>query len=189
MRPYISDYVRIYKNFLTKSFCNDTINHISKATEWRKHTYVDSSGEKVTQYDNDLSVLSYDYSNFSLEISKQLWHGLHNYVIECEMPWHQSWEGYSHLRYNRYDPFTEMRLHCDHITSLFDGARKGIPVLTLLGLLNDEFEGGEFVLFDENNVIDFESGDLMIFPSNFLYPHAVKPITSGVRYSFVSWSW
>jgi hypothetical protein len=189
MKPLISDYVKVYKNFLTESFCKDTVDYIGKSEIWKKHSYSDGSGEHVTQYDNDLSVLFGDYSNFSLEIMQRLWHGLQNYMIECNLPWHQTWQGYSHLRYNKYDPETEMRFHCDHITTLFDGTRKGIPVLTLLGLLNDEFEGGELVLFDQDNEVNFKSGDLIIFPSNFLYPHAIKPIKSGVRYSFVSWSW
>ena len=37
--------------------------------------------------------------------------------------------------------------------------------------------------------IDTKKGDLLIFPSNFLYPHKITPITKGVRYSYVSWVW
>ena len=31
-------------------------------------------------------------------------------------------------------------------------------------------------------------GDILLFPSNFMYPHEVKEITKGVRFSFVSWA-
>ena len=37
--------------------------------------------------------------------------------------------------------------------------------------------------------IDTRKGDLIIFPSNFLYPHKITPVTKGVRYSYVSWVW
>lgn len=37
-----------------------------------------------------------------------------------------------------------MRKHYDHIHSIFDGQRKGIPVLSMLGILNNDYEGGEF---------------------------------------------
>ena len=30
-------------------------------------------------------------------------------------------------------------------------------------------------------------GDLIMFPSNFLYPHQVSPIKKGIRYSVVAW--
>ena len=54
--------------------------------------------------------------------------------------------------------------------------------------LNDNYEGGEFIMFD-NHEIKFKQGDLIIFPSNFLYPHKVEPVIKGTRYSFVSWVW
>ena len=78
--------------------------------------------------------------------------------------------------------------HCDHISELFDGQRKGIPTLSIVGLLNEDYEGGELIMFD-NYEIKLKQGDLMIFPSNFLYPHKVEPIKKGVRYSYVSWVW
>ena len=37
--------------------------------------------------------------------------------------------------------------------------------------------------------VEIGKGDLLIFPSNFLYPHRVDPVTKGVRYSYVSWAW
>jgi predicted 2-oxoglutarate/Fe(II)-dependent dioxygenase YbiX len=81
-----------------------------------------------------------------------------------------------------------MQLHCDHIHTLFDGKRRGIPILSIVGVLNENFEGGEWVMF-ENKKIELKTGDILMFPSNFLYPHGVLPITKGTRYSFVSWVW
>ena len=81
-----------------------------------------------------------------------------------------------------------MANHCDHISSLFDGKRKGIPILSIIGLLNDDFEGGELIMFEDKK-IDTKKGDLLIFPSNFMYPHEIMPVTKGVRYSYVSWVW
>ena len=79
-----------------------------------------------------------------------------------------------------------MKTHVDHIHSIFDGEHKGIPILSIIGLLNDDFEGGE--LYINNKPIDFKRGDVLIFPSNFVYPHKVKPVTKGEMYSYVSWA-
>ena len=57
---------------------------------------------------------------------------------------------------------------------------------TGVSLLNDNYQGGEFIMFDDYE-IKFKAGDLLIFPSVFLYPHLVKPVTKGIRYAFVSW--
>lgn len=64
--------------------------------------------------------------------------------------------------------------------------------LTCIINLNDDYEGGEFVFFNpETNEEYFKEklgkGSIIIFPSNFLFPHSVKPITKGTRYSFVCW--
>ena len=92
------------------------------------------------------------------------------------------------MKFIRYFPGQTMQNHCDHIHDIFDGERKGIPTLSIIGILNDDYEGGELIMFEDKK-IDTKKGDLLIFPSNFLYPHKVTPVTKGVRYSYVSWVW
>ena len=36
--------------------------------------------------------------------------------------------------------------------------------------------------------VPVETGDILLFPSNFMYPHEVRETTKGTRYSFVSWA-
>ena len=55
-------------------------------------------------------------------------------------------------------------------------------------ILNDDFEGGDFLMFDGKK-LKLTTGDVIVFPSNFLYPHAVTTITKGTRYSCVSWGY
>jgi len=81
-----------------------------------------------------------------------------------------------------------MKLHCDHIHSMFDGERKGVPTLTILGALNDDYEGGELLMFGDYK-IDMPAGSVAVFPSNFMFPHEVKPVKKGIRFSYVSWTW
>ena len=99
------------------------------------------------------------------------------------------WSGFTNIRFNKYKETRLMALHCDHIHSMFDGNIKGIPILSVLGLLNDNFEGGEFLMFENEKEIKFKAGDIMVFPSIFLYPHRVAPVTKGTRYAFVAWVW
>ena len=79
-----------------------------------------------------------------------------------------------------------MSKHIDHIQSIFTGDIRGIPILSIVCVLNDDYQGGKFIMFDDYE-IKFKAGDLIIFPSVFLYPHLVKPVKKGTRYSFVSW--
>lgn len=56
--------------------------------------------------------------------------------------------------------------------------------------LNNDFEGGEF-LFDLPDGIHEciqNTGDVIVFPSNFIFPHQVNPISKGVRYAIIAWA-
>lgn len=185
----LTDYVKTYENILSKEECEEVIKEIDKA-EWEKHTYYNSITNTATSYDNDLSV-SNVVGPSGLDVQNKLWNVINTYIRTdmAEMDrWFSTWAGYSAVRFNKYDPTTEMRVHCDHINSLFDGQRKGVPILTVLGSLNEGYKGGEFVMF-EDQVVQMPPGSVVVFPSNFLYPHEVRPIKSGIRYSYVSWVW
>ena len=95
---------------------------------------------------------------------------------------------FSTIRFNRYGNGQIMRQHHDHIHSLFDGNEKGIPVLSFILNLNDNYEGAD-LFFWENHVVKLGKGDIIMFPSLFLFPHGVTEAISGLRYSAVSWAW
>jgi predicted 2-oxoglutarate/Fe(II)-dependent dioxygenase YbiX len=65
--------------------------------------------------------------------------------------------------------------------------------LSIILLLNDDYEGGELIfksvdLQKDLHIIDVKKNRAVLFPSNFMYPHTVKPVTKGTRYSIVSWA-
>ena len=58
--------------------------------------------------------------------------------------------------------------------------------------LNDNYEGGNVIFKHPSGrhtqkIFDLKRGDLLLFPSNFMYPHEVRQVTKGTRYSIVSW--
>jgi predicted 2-oxoglutarate/Fe(II)-dependent dioxygenase YbiX len=79
-----------------------------------------------------------------------------------------------------------MRIHYDNIHSIFDGKIKGIPIISIVGLLNENYEGAEFMLRDKE--IKLKTGDILLFPSGIVYPHKVNETKKGIRYSFVCWA-
>jgi len=182
----LKDYLKIYTNEFDLDFCKKTVKKIKKFN-WTTHTFYDYINDKNIQFSNELSI-SHDESDEKKIIQDKLWFTIKKYIEEFNYPWYNSWSGYTSVRFNKYDTDTEMHMHCDHIHSMFDGQRKGIPTLSIVGCLNDNYKGGEFIMW-ENEIIDFPAGSVIVFPSNFLYPHRVAPVTKGTRYSFVSWVW
>ena len=63
--------------------------------------------------------------------------------------------------------------------------------LSVIIFLNDDYEGGEFEIFtpnkDHSQKIKPKKGRMVVFPSNFLYPHQAHPVKKGTRYVIVSW--
>lgn len=187
MSMNIKDYLKVYDDFMTAEECVKLVEEL-KETKWDLHQFYRNTDDTHHSFEKELDV-SYHKSELSQTIQDRIWHNISAYISnEFTSGWFESWSGYTQIRFNKYNTNTQMRLHCDHIHSMFDGTRKGIPVLSILGSLNNDYEGGELV-FWENESIELKAGSLMIFPSNFLYPHKVKEIKSGTRYSFVSWVW
>jgi len=186
----LKDYILHLDNWIPQNILNKTLKELSKDEIWERHTYSNNRTfvNKSKNKDKELDVC-YDYNlTYSDEFHQLIWKALEKYIViekigEESFP---GWKGFSKIRFNRYNKNQIMSKHCDHIHSLFTGEHRGIPILSIVGALNDNYQGGEFIMFDDYE-IKFKPGDLIIFPSIFLYPHLVKPITKGTRYSFVSW--
>lgn len=59
--------------------------------------------------------------------------------------------------------------------------------ITILGYLNEDYEGGLLEFPDYGISIKPKKGTIISFPSYYEFQHRVTPITSGTRYNFVLW--
>lgn len=188
MNKDLSLYVKKY-NLLSKETCNHIIQNI-ECNNWQQHAYYDETLDKTVSINdqNELDI-SFTENEYVLDIvMKKIWQSFHLYCNDLKFPWFNQISDFSIVRFNRYENSKLMSEHCDHIKTLFPGNVSGVPILTSLGMLNDNFSGGQLVMF-QNEIIHMNPGDILVFPSNFLYPHRVNPVTEGIRYSFVSWAW
>jgi predicted 2-oxoglutarate/Fe(II)-dependent dioxygenase YbiX len=91
----------------------------------------------------------------------------------------------------RYRPGQFYKRHIDNIllASRFEEIEQGIPTrdISVVGYLNDDFEGGE-TYFDRQDVkVQPEAGAVLVFPAYFTHPHESLPILQGEKYAFTSW--
>lgn len=185
MNQDLKSYVKLSKKGVDDIVCDSTIKSLENYN-WQKHEFYNPTKKTKKTYNTDLDI-SWELPQTYNTLKDIVWNHVKNYIEGLNMPWFESWQGFNQIRFNKYNLNQEMRYHCDHISDMFDGNKKGIPILSVLGVLNDGFKGGEFLMFDNDSKIDFDKGDILIFPSNFLYPHKVKPILEGTRYSFITW--
>ncbi len=91
----------------------------------------------------------------------------------------------------RYLPGQSYKRHVDNLLleSRFVEVANGIPTrdISIVGYLNDDFEGGE-TLFDRQNLkVKPKQGSVVVFPAYYTHPHQSLPVLKGKKYAFTSW--
>ena len=187
------EYIYISENIIPSDICDRVIKELENR-EWQPHTWYNYALDERNSYENkELDVqlpgtnpfVQDTLINFTLKAGGQYCRKYH--FPFADQP-EQMFTQVSQMRFNRYSPGQIMRQHHDHIHALFDGKLKGVPVLSFILNLNDDYEGGD-LFFWEDRVVKLGKGDIVIFPSNFLFPHGVTKVTKGKRYSAVCWGW
>jgi hypothetical protein len=59
-------------------------------------------------------------------------------------------------------------------------------VLSMSIALNNEYTGGEFKFWDDEP-FRLRGGCALMFPPQFMYPHQILPVNTGIRYSMITW--
>ena len=175
----LENFIEVYKTPNTEDLYNHLKDSIKHKGEWRDNT------ANITGYQNMSVTLPSDktYEDivgmWGLEIAQQ-YAKKYGFVITAG----------TRPRFNTYDIHDHMEEHIDHIHSCFDGKLKGIPILSIVGGINSDYQGGEFVFkFSTPKTYKINAGEALIFPSVFPWKHQVNPITQGTRYSWVVWCW
>jgi len=184
----VNDYIMVI-NSIPKELCEELIDECN-TKEWKKHKWNNyATGTFTSESTKELFVMpcTQDQQN---KITPYLIKALEEYQIKystegekTQGPWLTK---FSPIRFNKYPIGTMMREHYDHIHSIFDGKMKGVPIISIVGQLNEDYEGSEF--YCRGRKIELKTGDILLFPSGIVYPHMVKETTKGIRYSFVSWA-
>jgi predicted 2-oxoglutarate/Fe(II)-dependent dioxygenase YbiX len=178
----LDGYIRLYNYDLSAE-----ATAVAALEGWTKHQwYNPATQHSHSEAEKELDVRPVDDQ-------PELFKALTDVVVDAVMRYsrelmaHAQVTACSNVRLNRYPVGSVMRPHTDHIHTLFDGQAKGIPALSIVGNLNDGYEGGDLVLCGKPYAL--KAGQVLVWPSCFLYPHEVLEITAGTRYSFVSWAW
>jgi hypothetical protein len=127
--------------------------------------------------------LEYDLSEASLKL-QSLWEDVYHQKLQAVKDYTKRlnigelryWEA---LNFIKYGPGQHFQEHTDHGFSYN-------CVVSLVGYVNDDYEGGEIFFRMQNIKIKPKAGDLFVFPSNFMYPHRAMPVNSGTKYSIVT---
>lgn len=184
MKYNVKEYVKIITDVFEPNICQSIIEQI-EGNKQEKHFWSNHHGDRYT----DKSELDVSYQKTTYD--DLIYQRLREIVLyyQKEVIDNNEWKDYqeiSKLRYNIYRVGHSMKFHVDHIHSLYQGSITGVPILSIVGMLNDDYQGGDFIMWN-NFRIPLSRGSVLVFPSTFMYPHEIKPVITGTRYSYVSW--
>jgi len=177
-----SDYIEVYHNKLIPETCNALISFFNQNALWDASTFATNKQNTGAVAKVDMKEFWIGPNMFGYQTIKQGFETAVNDYIKAHNK--IKIQEYTHFRINCYETGGFMKEHIDNIHHSH-GQKQGYPHLTSLIFLNDDYEGGEFTLCGEN--LDKDKGSAVVFPSNFMFPHEVKKVTSGVRYSIMTW--
>lgn len=183
----VKNFVKIYDGVLPMKVIGNLIK-FAKNCDFKK--------TKIGQGKIDFDIRR-TYSSVLTNLSNSLtvahWFNLLQFVFETGLTKykldlktiHMSFTKIIDIEILKYENKGFYKWHVDHFTH--------VPrTLSCILLLNNDYEGGNLCFSNpdesEEWSVETKPGRLIIWPSNFLYPHTVKPVTRGVRYSVVGWA-
>ena len=181
----LEDYIYIVKNALSHTLCDKILHEYVNSNEWVEPLLGSREVDKTIRNCQTI-IISYPHV---IEKNKDTRHKLDNAIFDvaskCIKEYNTKFpncnieedSGYELLKY------PEGCFYVEHTDSFKARPR----AVSCSFILNDDFEGGEFAFFNKELKYKLEKGDALLFPSNFMYPHEVMPVTKGTRYSIITW--
>lgn len=158
-------------NFEKAKIGNNVLNEkIRKVNNYQ----LSNSSKSLTEahWFNFLFKKIYDLMNFYLNKNNLIDYYKISYIHQIEI-----------LKY-------EKTFHYDYHVD--EGSNEKRTLSSIL-FLNNDYEGGDLSFKDPLNeeeiIIKPAPGAIVVWPSNLLFPHTVKPIKNGTRYSVVAWGY
>lgn len=186
----VTDFIYHRSNFLESEFCDKLISEFGD-DEWEDAKISGFKEENnISQEVRNCKLIEFSWSdvmNKNYDVRKELDDYIYSKVSSAYRDYVRQYhnvqfccqedEGYTLLKYDVGGKYVE---HTDHFK---DKPRS----LTIIINLNDDYTGGELSFRNKTKIYELKKGDLIIFPSNFMYPHEIIPVKSGTRYSLITW--
>lgn len=173
----------LLKNAVPTELCDIVLEEYENTEEWQAALTSGYTNKKTRNCDtigiSQPSVINNKSSR--IEIDNKLFNCagkcIENYNKKFKHADVQEDTGYELLRYKTGGFYSE------HTDSFLQAPR----LVSCSFALNDNYKGGEFAFFDKETKYKLSKGDALMFPSTFMYPHEIMPVTEGVRYSIITW--
>jgi hypothetical protein len=183
----LKEFIHVIDDVFSKDLCDRIINEYKNCGNWSNALIGDKNNPVNTNIRNCkvISISSPNIIGNNYDCRKQLDNEIYD-RISCAVAKYSEIHsdfcididtGYELLKYEEGD------FYIRHTDSFKEQQR----MISCSIQLNDDYHGGEFAFFDKDLIIKASVGSVILFPSNFMFPHEIMPVTQGTRYSIVTW--
>lgn len=181
----LDDYIIVLENLVPDELCDSILTEYANSSDWSTSTI--ATGEAMTDVRNTdiIGISIAEVINKNFQTRKELDNRLFTYANQAIVEYNKRFpsamiqqdSGYDLLRYK------EGGFYIQHTDSFMQQPR----AVSCSIALNDDYEGGEWAFWDREKTLRIKKGSVIMFPSNFMYPHEIMPVTKGTRYSIITW--
>jgi predicted 2-oxoglutarate/Fe(II)-dependent dioxygenase YbiX len=180
----ISEYLIVLENAIPKELCAKVLDEYKNDNNW-VNTTVASGMNRDTRRCDAINMSDPIIIEQRKEIRSLIDSDLYKCAAYCIQEYRNKFphmaatgdSGYTLLQYQEGEFYKE---HTDHFLQQPRSVSCSFA-------LNDDYEGGEWGFWGREKVFKVPKGSAVMFPSNFMYPHEIMPVTKGVRYSIITW--
>jgi predicted 2-oxoglutarate/Fe(II)-dependent dioxygenase YbiX len=180
----IKDYIVVVKDVLSHETCDALLAEYANTTEWQ-NTHIRGGVNRDVRSAQTIEISQDFVISVNPQVRKQLDEQVFASASLAIRKYNEKFKnahidqdtGYELLKYKTGE------FYIQHTDSFLEAPR----TVSCSFSLNDEYEGGELAFFDREISIKAPKGAAVLFPSNFMYPHEILPVTKGTRYSIITW--
>lgn len=187
----LSDLIQVFENLIPEELCDEIICEYAADDEWQ-YSEISKNNERKKDFEirncKILSISDFNNQKNTLtrkNIDSKIFNLTKTIVIDISEKFLNfsitGDSGFELLKYEVGGFYTQ------HVDSFSDSKVTRGRLFSCSIILNDDYEGGEFAFFDRELKYKLKKGSAIVFPSNYLFPHEIMPVTSGTRYSIITW--
>lgn len=182
----LEDYIVVFENILSDDLCDRILKEYDNFTEFNparvgENNEVDLSVRNVGIIHTSHQAIMNKNPSVRYQLDKEIFQAAGKAILSfnqkfpmCEI---KEDSGYDLLKYEAGQHYMQ------HVDSFKQHPRE----VSCSFALNDDYEGGEFAFFNKKLKYKLKKGSVLMFPSNFMFPHEVMPVTKGTRWSIITW--
>jgi predicted 2-oxoglutarate/Fe(II)-dependent dioxygenase YbiX len=180
----LDNFIQVFNDILAPDVCDRVINEYAPTDEWEdaliENNRLDKNYRRVSLIPISTQRIIANNKEVRTALDADIFQGAakviakYNQLVVCDV---KRDTGYDLLRYQTGGFY---KVHTDSATDT-------MRTLSCSFILNDDYEGGGWEFFNGEIKLNPPKGSAIVFPSNFLYPHAITPVIAGTRFSIVTW--